>query len=198
MKKILWFMGLLGGAQLAFSSTPYRVDEQSVRFLGNGCSGFEYDDVFIDVDKGAVSILFSELTANAVDAVDFRSCKVIFDVYADENYKIATPQVEMGVDYSIDDGGKGIATAKMTSLGESRTAKVQNVYGVGSKIIKSPLAKRPRYSQCGGKVTMVITARVTAFAPAEGGFSTVTIEDANAQRPYSISCPIIANPCFGG
>lgn len=172
---------------------PYYIDEDSIRTFGPGCSS--QDELFIDFQDGAASIIFANLETTAVDAPTYSNCTVLFDVYADRGYKISAPTVEMGVNYSIDEGGKGIASAKMTTLGESRLADVKDLYGTGSDIIASPVAHSPKYSKCGGKMTFRVTGRLTAIAPRLGGFATLTMDDANTDYPYSIKCRIKPKPC---
>lgn len=183
---------LLGASSYA-SNQPYHIDLDSIRVFGTGCE--DTDSLFIDEVDGAVSIIFGGLQTTAVEQATYSNCSVLFDVYADRNYKIAAPSVSMGVDYSIDEGGKGIASAKMTTLGESRTAEVKALFGTSSRIITSPVAHSPKYSKCGGKMTFRVTGRVAAIAPVVGGFSTVTMDDANTQTPYSIKCNILPQPC---
>lgn len=177
----------------ASASTPYYIDQDSIRTFGSGCS--DQDSLFVDVNEGAINIIFGELQTTSLENPSSSHCSIMFDVYAEDNYRIAAPEVTMGVDYSIDAGGKGIASAKMTTLGESRKAEVKNLYGTGSQVFTSPVAQSPKFTSCGGKATFRIAGRLTAIAPRQGGSATLTMDDANSSQAYSIKCPIIPKPC---
>jgi Domain of unknown function (DUF4360) len=182
----------------SYSQTPkFTIDTDSVRVFGTGCPSL--DTVLLiplsDQDEGAVEILFSNMIAAAFSDPVFVNCSVLFDVIAAPGIKIAAPQVILSVDYAIDAGGKGVASSRLTTLGEPRVAKVEDLYGNGSLLLQSPIAPNPTFSSCGGKLTFRVSGSVTAFAPVTGGFSQVSINAADTEQPYSIRCPIIPAPC---
>lgn len=195
MKKVLAsVLMMMAGAAAAQVAT---IDESSLQYSGTGCpqGSLEYT---ITAD-GKLDFDFFENNADtdAINLVAHKNCLIKVRVYAPTGYQIAPSSVTLTGEAIVAAMGNANASAKLSLVGvpELSAGKVFAGGFQGSFEVSSASSSL-NFSTCGGYLDLKIRSQLRAERSVQDISQTsVLLQDGVTNRPFSIRCPIIFNPC---
>lgn len=170
IKKLIALAALASGTSFAHGWVQHgslSVNEDSIKFIGNGCSA---DDAFVSFNgDGSFDLVFTNLQAESLGATVTSTCQFKFDARLPQGKTFATSKVQIGGVSQIQaQGGTTIASLRHTLAGTVGDAAIFNQQYDGNpdardvRLEKDFSLAAKVWSPCGKDVGFKTTISLTA------------------------------------
>ncbi len=166
-----------------------------VNFRGDQCQALNGQDgtvqLFEDEDEQVLEIFFGADFDAFTSPVEHRvrnRCRVEVTLQLPDDHQVAPAYINYLGAAGISPEGRGIVTARYRLAGKASPTALEVFPGGFSEgfIVQSPEVNRPRWSQCGGQITLIADANIVAEQdPEEDESSFIIVDDALGNQVLS-------------